>query len=152
MALGIYSGLGVALPRPEVRQMAVRAHTVLWLVVVLAVAAGCRRGAGPIIDTTPGPDVQRGTIAGRLEKPAGGGPVAGRLVRAVHSASGQAHEATTNPAGGFTIQVPPGDYRIEVQLLAGEQLHESPDVVSVGPSQIEANLKLVIGPAAAPGT
>jgi hypothetical protein len=117
------------------------------LVALVLVGSGCRRGTGPIIDTTPGPENPRGSIAGILQKPGNGGAVAGREVRAIEVESGQSFRATTNPAGGFTIQVPPGKYRLQVQLFEGEQVHDPPDVIAVGPSDINANITLTIGPA-----
>jgi hypothetical protein len=117
----------------------------LAVLLVLA-SAGCRRGAGPILDTSPGPEHARGTIAGTLQKPGNVGAVAGRGVRAIDVASGRAFQAITNPAGGFTIQVPPGTYRLEVQLLAGEQVHNPPGEISVGAGDINANIAITVGP------
>jgi hypothetical protein len=116
------------------------------LVALVLAGHGCRRGTGPIVDTTPGPENPRGSIAGIVQKPGNGEAVAGREVRAIDVASGRSFRTTTNPAGGFTIQVPPGKYRLEVQLLDGEQVHSPPDVIAVGPSDINANITLTVGP------
>jgi hypothetical protein len=64
----------------------------------------------------------------------------------VDLSSGRAFDATTNPAGGFTIQLPPGTYRLEVQTLDGEYVHDPPGDITVGPSDIDANISITVGP------
>src|SRR5687768_72674 len=114
------------------------------LSAALGVGAGCRAGK-PIYDSTPEDQRTPGTIAGILTLGEGGDPVAGRRVEAVAAPSGARYEAVTNVTGGFTIKVPPGKYRLEVELRAGETLLRSPGTIDINESDLDANLELVIG-------
>ena len=49
-----------------------------------------------------------------------------RVVRAVSISTGEKFETTTNNAGTYTLKVPPGRYRLEVELREGERLTSSP--------------------------
>ena len=71
----------------------------------------------------------------------GGGTVAvpSRLVRAINVESGQKFEATTNSAGTYTMKVPPGKYRIEVELREGERLVKQPGETEVHKSDLDPN-------------
>ena len=101
-------------------------------------AAGCRTGV-PVIDTGAKPPTQDGTIAGHVTS--GGGTVAvpSRIVRAIAVPSGEKYETTTNNAGTYTLKVPPGKYRLEVELRAGERLVKEPGETNVHKSDLDAN-------------
>jgi hypothetical protein len=112
------------------------------LLAALAVA-GCRTGQ-PIYDRTPENQQTPGTIAGILS--AGSGePVAGRAVHAVEVSGGRRYSATSSVTGGFSIPVPPGKYRLEVDLREGERLLRSPGTIDINESDLDANLEVVIG-------
>jgi hypothetical protein len=114
------------------------------LVVALAlwVAPACRMGR-PLIDTSTDMTTP-GTIAGIL-KDAAGGPLEARVVHAVRAGAPEQYSATTNVTGGFSIKVPPGEYRLRVDLLEGERVLKDPGVVHINKSDLDANLELVIG-------
>ena len=119
-----------------------RALAVSLTVLALAGGPGCRAHQ-PILDksedqTTPG------TIAGILTV-VGGEPVAGRRVHAVEVATARKHTAVTNVTGGFSIPVPPGRYRLEVDLREGERIVRDPGTIEVHESDLDANREIVIG-------
>ena len=93
-----------------------------------------------------------GTISGQLQTPGGGAPVVGRLVTAVNNANGQRFEVRTGNTGGFTLKVPPGSYRLEVELQSsGEGLTGAPTDQRVGASDVDANIVITVGPIAGTG-
>ncbi len=55
------------------------------------------------------------------------------------------YSATTNVTGGFSIKVPPGEYRLQVDLQEGEHVVRDPGVVHINKSDLDANLKIVVG-------
>jgi hypothetical protein len=111
---------------------------VLSFVIVLF-AAACH--PGPVL--TPKADVG-GTIAGIVsgEDKAG---VPGRKVTAVEVATGMRYEATTGTNGGYTIKVPEGTYRLEVELRAGEAVVKQPDDTRVQKSDLDPRRDFTIG-------
>src|SRR3954466_7870954 len=90
--------------------------TAVWLLVgvmALLYAGGCRRGV-PVVDLGPKPPAARGTITGLVHGPGDAG-LQGRVVEIVNVESGAKHTATTASNGGFTIELPKGKYRLELQ-------------------------------------
>jgi hypothetical protein len=113
--------------------------------VVMAMAgAGCKSGQ-PIYDRTPENQLTPGTIAGILFAGAGGEPIAGRAIHAVGLTGGRRYSASTSVTGGFSIPVPPGKYRLEVDLREGERILRSPGTIDINESDLDANLEVVIG-------
>ena len=113
------------------------------LLAALAVV-GCRTGQ-PIYDRAPENQQTPGTIAGILTAGEGGAPVAGRAIHAVEISGGRRYSATTSVTGGFSIPVPPGKYRLEVDLRKGERVLRSPGEIDINESDLDANLEVVIG-------
>jgi hypothetical protein len=109
---------------------------------VLAAGLGCRANK-PLLTTkdmtTPG------TIAGQLMLE-GGEPVAGRRVEAVHAGSAQRYSAVSSVTGGFSIPVPPGEYRLQVELREGEVVKKDPGLIHINKSDLDAQSDVVIGP------
>src|SRR6187200_1882173 len=97
---------------------------VLALALISVSSIACRTGV-PVVDTGQKPPNLDGTIAGHVSS-TGGAAVVGRIVRAIAVEGGQKYEATTNNAGTYTIKVPPGHYRLEVELHSGEKLAKEP--------------------------
>ena len=115
------------------------------LVAAAALAiSGCRTGQ-PIYDSTPENQQTPGTIAGILSTGAEGEPIAGRGVHAVELSGGRRYSATTSVTGGFSIKVPPGQYRLEVDLREGERVLRSPGTIDINESDLDANLEVVLG-------
>ena len=93
--------------------------------VMIVAAAGCAPEE-LVIDTGSKPPGVGGTVAGTVSA-SGTVPVAMRTVTSVEVSSGQRHEASTGSSGGYTIKLPSGRHRLEVELRAGEMLTKQPD-------------------------
>ena len=110
-----------------------------------SISLGACYSSRPVVDTRPGPRVQEGTIAGHVSTDTDV-PVVSRVVRAVPLDGASAHETTTNEAGSYTLKVPPGRYRLEVELRPGERLVEQPGENEVNPSDLDPDRDFVIAP------
>lgn len=120
-----------------------RMAAVVAVLALLGIPA-CRAGR-PLVSATPADKTTPGTIAGNV-KDSTGGPLAGRTVHAVGTEIvTQSYSAVTNVTGGFSIKVPPGDYRLRVDLLEGESVVKEPGVIHINKSDLDANLEVVIG-------
>ena len=62
-----------------------------------------------------------GTIAGVLNGPAGG-TIGNRTITAINLETGQRYQTATGMNGGYSMRVPPGTYRLDVELREGEKL------------------------------
>jgi uncharacterized protein YfaS (alpha-2-macroglobulin family) len=120
----------------------------ITVLLVSAVTAGtaCRH-AVMVADAGPKPPTAAGTISGQLQTPGNGAPVVGRTVTAINNADGTRHQVTTNNTGGFTIKVPPGRYRLEVEQQAGEVVSGAPTDQQVGESYLDSQVVITVGPA-----
>jgi hypothetical protein len=112
------------------------------------VAAGC--DPGPVIDAGAKQPSVGGTIAGLVTTSDKAVAVPGRVVTVVDTKTGRKFEATTGENGGYTIKVPEGTYRIDVELHAGESLIKRPAETRVGNSDLDPGRDFVIGVKAAP--
>jgi Carboxypeptidase regulatory-like domain len=104
--------------------------TIALSITVLA-AAACH--PGPVM--SPKMSVG-GTIAGIVSTD-GKQPVPERTVVAVEVKTGARYDATTGPNGGYTIKVPEGTYRLEVELRAGEVVTKHPGETRVQKSDLD---------------
>lgn len=109
--------------------------------LALLLSAACH--PGPVIDTGPKPPAVGGTIAGFVTGP-GDAPLAGRRVTAIDTTSGQRVEAVTGANGGYTIKLPAGTYRLEVELRAGEKVVKQPDPTRVEKSDLDTRRDFVL--------
>jgi hypothetical protein len=75
---------------------------------------------------------------------AGNTAVSGRKVTAINTATGARFDTTTATNGGYTVQVPAGHYRIEVELRSGERLDKQPDATDVGIGDLDADRNFLI--------
>lgn len=113
------------------------------LVVVLALGLhACRTGV-PVMDRGPKPPTQEGTIAGHVRTD-GNAAVVSRKVIATAVADGKTYETSTNNAGTYTLKVPPGRYRLEVELREGERLAKQPGETQIDPSDLDPDRNFVI--------
>jgi hypothetical protein len=69
-----------------------------------------------------------GTIAGVVTGPADA-TLADRTVTISNVETGERYETATGEHGGYSLRVPTGRYRLEVQLRPGEQLAEKDPVI-----------------------
>ena len=123
-----------------------RPATFSMFLVEMAVAAAALVGAAchsnPIIIRTSTAAVG-GTIAGVVHGPTSV-PLQDRTVTAINIETGQRYETTTGPNGGYTLRVPEGTYRIDVQVRPGEKLdQEAAMLVKNGDS--EGTLDVTVG-------
>ena len=114
----------------------------LALLVLLAVASCMPRG--PIIDTGSKPDNPTGTISGTVRAAGNAESLSGRLVTATNITTGQRFEASTATNGGYTLKVPVGRYRLDVELRAGESLAETPEETEINASDMDADRDFTI--------
>jgi carboxypeptidase family protein len=107
-----------------------RLTNALMLFTVLA-AAACH--PGPVL--SPKLDVG-GTIAG-IVTTTGNAAVPDRKVTAVDVTSGARFDATTGANGGYTIKVPEGTYRLELELRPGEVVAKQPADTRINKSDLD---------------
>ena len=107
--------------------------TFTLLSAALLASAACHPGA--VIDPGPRPSVG-GTIAGMVRS--GANPVVGRKVTAVNVATIASSIAITGANGGYTIKVPEGLYRIDLETGPGETISKRPDQTQVNNSDLDS--------------
>ena len=112
-------------------------------VLALAFVTGCKTGQ-PIGAAKMGDPTTPGTIGGIVKSP-GGEPIVGRTVNAVEVKTAQRYRVVTSSNGGFSIRVPPGEYRLEVELREGERVLQDPGTMRIHRSDLDANRDVVIG-------
>jgi hypothetical protein len=111
-------------------------------VVVLLVA--CSASRGPVIGRGEKTPDAGGTISGTVRAQEGNVPLAARKVTAVDVETGRRIETSTTTNGGYTMQVSPGHYRLEVELRSGESVATAPDEVHISRSDLDASRNFVI--------
>ena len=84
-----------------------------------------------------------GTLAGIVSTETKG-PVPNRKVTAVNTSTGSRYDATTGANGGYTIKVPQGTYRLELELREGERVTKQPGETRVTRSDLDPQRDFVI--------
>ncbi len=116
------------------------------LIACAALFAACGPGPmgrpGPVVNTQP--NKAGGTIAGIVKTADSSVAVPGRKVTVIEVKTGSRHETTTATNGGYTIQVPEGTYRFEIELRPGETLAKQPEQTHVGNSDLDTTRDFVI--------
>ena len=114
-----------------------------WILLVSALlTAACH--PGPVVNAGAKQPPVGGTIAGIVKTADSAVAVPGRKVTIVETTTGSRYEATTADNGGYTVRVPQGTYRIEVELRPGEALARQPDTTKVGNSDLDSGRDFVI--------
>jgi hypothetical protein len=108
------------------------------MAAALAVALGLACHPGPIVDTGPKPPATGGTISGIVRASAGNTPLSGRKVTVTDVATGRRYEVSTATNGGYTVKVPEGTYRLEVELRSNERLASAPEQTEVNRGDLDA--------------
>lgn len=106
------------------------------MMLVAACHPGPKIGGGPEMPVG-------GTVAGIVSTEAKAA-VSGRKVTATNTATGSKYEATTGVNGGYTIKVPEGTYRIEVELQPGETITKQPGETRINKSDLDPQRDFVI--------
>jgi hypothetical protein len=70
--------------------------------------------------------------------------VSGRLVTAINTETGARFEATTGTNGGYTLKVPTGNYRLEVEVRPGETVTKQPGETRINRSDLDPQRHFVI--------
>jgi len=114
-----------------------------WILLMSALlTAACH--PGPVVNAGAKQPSVGGTIAGVVTTPDPAVAVPGRKVTAVETTKGSRYDTTTAANGGYTIQVPEGTYRIEVELRPGEAIAKQPDTTKVSNSDLDSGRDFVI--------
>ena len=111
--------------------------------VATLLGAACRRGV-PVVDPGPRPPTQDGTISGRLMTPGDASRLSGRRVEVVNIQNGDSRSVSTASDGGFTVKVPPGKYRLKIELHPGEAIVRGPDTIDINPSDLDSDIVIEI--------
>jgi hypothetical protein len=85
-----------------------------------------------------------GTIAGLVSTAEATVAVPSRKITVVETTTGSRYDTTTAGNGGYTIKVPEGTYRIELELRAGEVLTKQPDPTAVTNGDLDTGRDFVI--------
>jgi len=115
-------------------------HLLLCGVVLMSAACHADR---PIVDPTPKASVG-GTIAGIVTTADRSVAVPGRKVTATEINKGSRYESTTAANGGYTIRVPEGTYRIEIELRGSETLTKKPEQTHINNGDTDSGRDFVI--------
>jgi len=110
------------------------------LVVIASIACHWNK---PVVDPTPSPSVG-GTIAGIVSTADSSVAVPGRKVTATEITKGEHYESTTAANGGYTIKVPEGTYRIEIELRPTETLIKQPAQTRITNGDMDSGRDFVI--------
>jgi hypothetical protein len=116
---------------------------IVALLLILCAAAGCRQGV-PVIDPGAKPPSVDGTISGRVIDEGSNVGLSTRRVDVTNVKTGARLSVTTDANGAFTIKVPPGTYRLQVELRSGETLAKAVDEIRINPSDLDANIEVVV--------
>jgi hypothetical protein len=109
---------------------------------VLLMAAACAPNR-PVVDTGAAPPDVGGTIAGTVSA-SETSPLAGRKVTATDQKTNATFETSTAANGGYTLKVPAGTYRLDLELRDGESLSERPDPTDVAVGDIDSARNFVV--------
>jgi hypothetical protein len=112
------------------------------IVALLAASVACHPFRGPVIGGTP--QQVGGTIAGIVSASGGTMALPGRKVTAINTATQARYDTTTAANGGYTIKVPEGTYRIDIELRAGETLAKQPGETHVNNGDLDPGRDFVI--------
>jgi len=110
----------------------------------ISLAVGACAPRGPVLDTGPRPEGVGGTIAGTVRATAETEPLSGRKVTAVNDTTNARFETSTGTTGGYSMKVPAGTYRLDVELRTGESLDERPEATDVGVGDIDSARDFVV--------
>ena len=110
--------------------------------VALLLSLGCHPNR-PVLDPGAKADVG-GSISGTVTANDGAQPLGARKVTAVNTETGARFDVSTTTAGGYTVRVPRGKYRLEVELRGGETLSTQPDATDVDAGDLDAGRNFVV--------
>ena len=124
---------------PFVGWMALLAGVCSWLTL-----SSCAAAHGPVLDRGEKPPVSSGTISGIVRAAGSNTPLSARRVTAVEVTTGAKYETSTAINGGYTMKVPVGKYRLQVELRSGESVVEAPSELEITLSDLDAGRDFLI--------
>lgn len=114
------------------------------LAAALMFTIGCVTHGRAVVDMRDAPENVGGTIAGTVRASGDTEPLTGRKVTAINEATGQKYEVSTAGNGGYTVKVPAGKYRLDVELRGGEALEARPDPTDVNVGDLDPDRDFVL--------
>jgi Carboxypeptidase regulatory-like domain len=111
--------------------------------VLLALLTACAP-RGPVLGSGQRLEGVGGTISGSVRAASDKMGLSGRTVTAVNIATGQRIQTSTADNGGYTMKVPVGRYRLEVELRPGEALSEQPADLEINRSDVDAQRNFLV--------
>ena len=116
-----------------------------WLcAAALSLSIGCVTHGRAVIDTRAKPEGVGGTIAGLVSASGATEPLVNRKVIAINEATGERYEVSTAGNGGYTVKVPAGKYRLELELQPGEVFEKRPDPTDVNVGDLDPDRNFVL--------
>ena len=112
------------------------------ITTLLAVSVACHPFRGPVIGGTA--QQVGGTIAGIVSATGGTTALASRKVTAINTATQAHYDTTTAANGGYTLKVPEGTYKIEIELRPGESLSKQPGETRINNWDLDSGLDFVV--------
>jgi len=133
-----------AVPNPCQLRRSLTGYAVGLCAVVVMASFSARRPGVAMLDTGQQPTQAEGTISGTVRAPESSADIKGRLVEVVNVETNERRRTKTNTAGGFTVNVKPGKYRVELPLRADEALVRHPGILHVNRSAVDTHADFVI--------
>ena len=109
---------------------------------LLAVSVACHPFRGPVVGGTK--QQVGGTIAGIVSATGGTVALASRKVTAINTATQARFDTTTAANGGYTLKVPEGTYKIEIELRPGESLSKQPGETRINNGDLDSGRDFVV--------
>ena len=119
-----------------------RAHNLVAVLLVPGLIA-CAAARGPVIGPGTKAAEVGGTISG-VVRASEGVPLVGRVVTAVEVTTGEKYQSSTASNGGYTMKVPKGRYRLELELRPGESLTTQPAETQIDTSDMDAGRDFLV--------
>ena len=112
------------------------------MTTLVAVSVACHPFRGPVIGGTA--QQVGGTIAGIVSATGGTTALASRKVTAINTATQARFDTTTAANGGYTLKVPEGTYKIEIELRPGESLAKQPGETRINNGDLDSGRDFVV--------
>jgi hypothetical protein len=112
------------------------------ITTLLAASVACHPFRGPIVGGTS--QQVGGTIAGIVSATGGTTALPSRKVTVINTATQARYDTTTAANGGYTIKVPEGTYRIEIELRPGETLAKQPGETHINNGDLDSGRDFVV--------
>jgi hypothetical protein len=109
--------------------------------MLLSLGCGPR---GPILGTATKPEGVGGTISGTVTADDGKTALGARKVTAINMETGARIDTSTATNGGYTMKVPKGMYRLELELRAGETIATQPEATDVNTGDLDSGRNFVV--------